>query len=174
MLNRIRHFAGKGESDRSGVKAASVLVPVTGARYDGDVVRLACELLESNQSSLHILYVIEVSREHPLDAPMNTVYMSGERVLSKLEEIANEYKCEPNADIVQVRKAGAAIVREAVFKEVDTIVMGSSYQESYGHYSLDERLLYVLRHSPCRVIISRDSISSARTRSSVSSFESDV
>ena len=160
MLNRIRQAARRGNQDHGGVKAPSVLVPVTGAAYDEEVVRLGCELLESNQSSLHILYVIEVSREHPLDAAMNSIYMSGERVLNKMEEIAGGYRCAINAEIVQVRKAGAAIVREAVFKDVDAIVMGSSYKETYGVYSLEEHIPYVLRHAPCRVILSREPIAS--------------
>lgn len=165
MLNRIRQAAQRGNQNRGGVRAPSVLVPVTGAAYDEDVVRLGCELLESNQSRLHILYVIEVSREHPLDAAMNAVYLSGERILSKMEEIASAYKCVINAEIVQVRKAGAAIVREAVFNDVDAIVMGSSYKETYGVYSLDEHIPYVLRHAPCRVILSREPITSQRTNS---------
>ncbi|MCY4654131.1 MAG: universal stress protein [Dehalococcoidia bacterium] len=149
----------------------SVLVPVTGAAHDEEVVRLGCELLESSQSNLHILYVIEVSREHPLDAAMNSIYMSGERVLNKMEEIASGYKCILNAEIVQVRKAGAAIVREAVFKEVDAIVMGSSYQETYGVYTLDEHIPYVLRHAPCRVILSREPLTTEIPNQRVPSFE---
>ncbi len=171
MLNRIRQAARRGNQNRDGVKAPSVLVPVTGAMYDEEVVRLGCELLESNQSRLHILYVIEVSREHPLDAAMDSVYMSGERVLNKMEEIAGAYKCAITAEIVQVRKAGTAIVREAVFKEVDAIVMGSSYKETYGVYSLDEHIPYVLRHAPCRVILSREPIASGLSSHNYHSFE---
>ncbi len=171
MLKRIRSATHRRESHRNGVRMPSVLVPVTGASCDEEVVRLGCELLESNQSRLHILYVIEVSREHPLDAAMNSVYTSGERVLSKMEEIASAYKCVLNAEIVQVRKAGAAIVREAVFKEVDAIVMGSSYKETYGVYSLDEHIPYVLRYAPCRVIVSREPIVSGRANQGAPSFE---
>ncbi len=171
MLKRIRSATHRGESRQTGVRMPSALVPVTGAKYDEEVVRLGCELLESAQSRLHILYVIEVSREYPLDAAMNTVYMLGERALSKMEEIASDYKCILNAEIVQVRKAGAAIVREAVFKEVDTIVMGTSYKETYGAYSLDEHIPYVLRHAPCRVIVSREPIVSAPSSRSAPAFE---
>ena len=174
MLNRIRQAARRGNQNRDGVRAPSVLVPVTGAVYDEEVVRLGCELLESNQSRLHILYVIEVSREHPLDAAMNSVYLSGERILSKMEEIAGAYKCVINAEIVQVRKAGAAIVREAVFKEVDAIVMGSSYKETYGVFSLDEHIPYVLRHAPCRVILSREPIASGLSGQAANFFERSV
>lgn len=173
MLNRIRQAANRRDPNRNGVRMPSVLVPVTGASYDQEVVRLGCELLESSQSRLHILYVIEVSREHPLDAAMNSIYMSGERVLNKMEEIAGGYKCVLNAEIVQVRKAGAAIVREAVFKDVDAIVMGSSYKETYGVYSLDEHIPYVLRHAPCRVIVSREPIASGSSGRRAPSVERD-
>lgn len=170
MLNRIRQATQRRDPARNGVRVPSVLVPVTGAAYDEEVVRLGCELLESSQSSLHILYVIEVSREHPLDAAMNSVYMSGERVLNRMEEIAGGYKCILSAEIVQVRRAGTAIVREAVFKEVDAIVIGSSYKETYGVYSLDEHIPYVLRYAPCRVIVSREPLSSGISSQVASSF----
>lgn len=170
MLNRIRQAAQRRDSSRNGVRVPSVLVPVTGVAHDEEVVRLGCELLESSQSSLHILYVIEVSREYPLDAAMNSVYMSGERVLNRMEEIASDYKCILSAEIVQVRRAGAAIVREAVFKEVDAIVIGMSYKETYGVYSLDEHIPYVLRYAPCRVILSREPLASRASSQAAASF----
>ena len=89
-----------------------------------------------------------------------------------MEEIASGHKCALNAEIVQVRKAGAAIVREASLKDVDVIVMGSSYKEIYGVYSMDEHIVYTLRYAPCRVIVSREPLSFSNQR--VPSFKRSI
>ena len=118
------------------MKVSSVLVPVTGDSIDQQMVRLACELLESSRSSVHILYVIEVGRGVPL--------------------VARNFKCNLEAELVQARKAGAAVVQEAVDKGVDAIVLGTPYHERFGAYSLGESIPYILEHAPCRVIVSRE------------------
>jgi nucleotide-binding universal stress UspA family protein len=138
------------------MKVSSVLVPVTGDRTDSQMVRLACELLESSRSSVHILYVIEVGRGVPLDADVAPAASKGEEVLKDMERIARNYKCNLEAELVQARKAGAAVVQEAVDKGVDAIVLGTPYQHRFGSYSLGESIPYILKHAPCRVIVSRE------------------
>ncbi len=172
MFDWIKHVSLRRDSRQDGAEAPSALVPVTGVAYDEEVVRLGCELLESSQGTLHILYVIEVAREYPLDAAMDSVYISGEKALAKMEEIASGYKCVSRAEIVQVRKTGAAIVREAALKQVDVIVMGSSYKEVYGVYSMDEHIAYTLKYAPCRVIVSREPLSFSARRAP--SFERSI
>ena len=158
MINWLRTSVQEGDAERNAVRAASVLVPVTGSDSDESVVRLACELLESGRSLLYILYVIEMPRAAPVDADITSASQQGERVLREMESVAKNYNCTLEAQLVQARKAGAAVVREAVDKGVDAIVMGIFHTEVYGSFSLGEYISYVLRHAPCRVIVSRDSI----------------
>ena len=138
------------------MKVSSVLVPVTGDSIDQQMVRLACELLESSRSSVHILYVIEVGRGVPLDADVAPAASKGEEVLKDMERVARNFKCNLEAELVQARKAGAAVVQEAVDKGVDAIVLGTPYHERFGAYSLGESIPYILEHAPCRVIVSRE------------------
>ena len=138
------------------MKVSSVLVPVTGDGTDQQMVRLACELLESSRSSVYILYVIEVGRGVPLDADVAPAASKGEEVLKDMEQVARNYKCNLEAELVQARKAGAAVVQEAAAKGVDAIVIGTSYQQRFGSYSLGESIPYILEHAPCRVIVSRE------------------
>jgi len=138
------------------MKIASVLVPVTGDSIDKQIVKLACELLETNRSSVYILYVIEVGRSVPLDADVAPAASKGEEVLKDMEQIARGYKCNLEAELVQARKAGSAVVQEAVNKAVDAIVVGLPYHERFGSYSLGESIPYILKYAPCRVIVSRE------------------
>ena len=152
---------GAGRRNQNGVRLASALVPVTGAALDSDMVRLACELLESRRSALHILYVIEVPRHTPVDAVIPEGIRDGERALESMEEIARRYNGVVEAEIIQARRAGPAVVREAVEREVDAIVAGVSASNVYGRYSFDASVSYILRHAPCRVILARDAMDDA-------------
>ena len=138
------------------MRPSSVLVAVRGEQSDDEVVSLACELLHPHRGKLHILYVIEVERGFPVDAEIAPATAKGEEVLKHMEDVAKTYKCKAEAELVQARQAGSAVVREAVDKSVDTIVIGIPYKERYGSYSLGETIPYVLRNAPCGVVVWRD------------------
>ena len=146
------------------MKVSSVLVPVSGDSCDEEMVRLACDLLESSRSIIHILYVIEVERGFPVDAEVTPAAAKGEQVLKDMESVARNYKCRMEAKLVQARKAGTAVVQEAVDKGVDAIVVGTSYKRPFGSYSLGASIPYILKNAPCRVIVSRDPAELEQTR----------
>ena len=138
---------------------SSALVSVTGEPSDDEVVGLACDLLNSNKSKLYLLYVIEVERGLPIDAEIAPATAKGEEVLNHLEQLARRHKFRPEAELVQARRAGLAVVKEAVDKNVDVIVLGSGYRQPYGSFSLGDTIPYVLKNAPCRVVVWRDSVS---------------
>lgn len=141
------------------MSASSALVAVRGDESDAEAVKLACEMLNSAKNTLHILYVIEVERGFPLDAEIAPAIAKGEEVLKDIEKVAKRYKCKSEAELVQARQSGCAIVQEAVEKRVDAIILGIGYQERYGSFSLGETIPYVLKNAPCQVVIWRDAIS---------------
>lgn len=135
---------------------SSVLAAVTGDSADDSAVRLACEMLTPQNGKLHLLYVIEVERGLPLDAEVAPATAKGEDVLRHVEDVAKAYKCEIEAELLQSRQTGSAIVQEAVDKEVDAIVLGIPYVEKYGSFSMGESAPYVLKNAPCKVVLWRD------------------
>jgi nucleotide-binding universal stress UspA family protein len=137
---------------------SSVLVAVRGDKCDDEVVRLACELLNSNKGMLYILHVIEVERGLPVDAEIDLATARGEEVLNHLEGVAGRYKCRTKAELIQARHAGSGVVQEAVVKGVDSIVLGLPFRERYGSFSLGETVPYVLKNAPCKVILWRDTM----------------
>lgn len=137
---------------------SSILVAVGGEQSDDGAVTLACRLLTPNKGRLFILYVIEVERGLPLDAEVAPATAKGEEVLRHTEEVAGAYRCVKQAELLQSRQAGSAIVQEAVDKQVEAIVLGTPYRERYGTFSMGETASYVLKNAPCKVLISRDPI----------------
>ena len=152
-LKKPNHTRNSGAN---GTRVSSVLVPVTGAPCDEDVVRLGCDLLDSGRSTLYMVYVIEVARDLPIDAVIALDTERGEETLRQMETVANGHKCTVEAQLVQARKAGAAVVREAVDRGVDAIVVGAPHSESHGAFSPGDYILYLLRYAPCRVIVVRE------------------
>ncbi len=132
------------------------LALVTGTPMDKSVVSIACDLVRPYKGQVWALYVIEVGRKLPVDAELPNETARGEHLLQRMEAFGRSLKCKVEGDILQARDIGAAIVREAVDRETDVIVTGMPYTERYGSPSLGEMVPYVLRHSPCRVVVYRE------------------
>lgn len=137
---------------------SNVLVAVQGNGSDKEAVERACDLLTPRRGSLYIVYVIEVERGLPVEAEIPAAASTGEEVLQRMERVAKSNRLNIQAEILQSRHSGPAIVQEAVEKQVDAIVIGIPYTEEYGSFSLGNTAPYVLKHAPCRVVIWRDSI----------------
>ena len=140
---------------------SSILVAVAGENSDEEAVKLACRLLSPGKGSLHVVYVIEVERGLPVDAEITPATARAEEVLKHMEEVTRPFKCNAQAELLQSRRAGPAIVHVAVDKGVDAIVVGVGYHEAYGSFSLGETAPYLLKNAPCRVILWRDAASAS-------------
>ena len=146
---------------------SSVLVAVTGETSDDEAVRLGCGLLNSSKGGLYILYVIEVERALPVDAEIGPATAKGEEVLKHMEQVAKPFKHKTQAELLQSREAGYAVVQEAVDKQVDAIVLSVPYTERYGSFSLGHTVPYVLEHAPCKVILWREDMPVTRSTNGV-------
>ena len=135
---------------------SSALVAVRGNANEEDAIKLAGELLNNSKSIMYILYVIEMARGLPLDAEVGVSSARGEQVLKRMEHLARRFKCKTEANLLQARQAGGAVIREAVDKKVDAIIINMPYNEQYGTFSLGETVPYLLKNAPCRVILCRD------------------
>lgn len=164
MIGWLKRPNHSRNASANGARVSSILVPVTGAPYDEDVVRLGCDLLDSGRSTLYMVYVIEVARDSPIDAVIAPDTERGEETLRQMETVANGHKCTVEAQLVQARKAGSAVVREAVDRGVDAIVVGAPYMEAHRAFSQGGYIPYLLRHAPCRVIVFRESASVTEAR----------
>ncbi len=137
-------------------KMKRILVPIEGTSPDQDALRLACAQAKRDHAEVVVLYVIEVPRNLPIDADVSNELERGERVLEDLLREAQHWGCRVQTDLLQAREAGAAIVGEAVERQVDLIIMGVPYREKFGNFQTEPRALYVLERAPCRVCLVRE------------------
>lgn len=132
-----------------------ILLAVLGDPTEDDLLRLACDLVRPSKGTIYALYVIEVPRQFPVDAEMAEEVARGDEVLRRVERALAGMKCSVAAELLQARDAGAAIVKEAVEREVDHILMGVSYRQRFGAFSLGRTITYVLQEAPCPVLVVR-------------------
>jgi nucleotide-binding universal stress UspA family protein len=140
------------------MKLNRVLVATRGSIADEEAMRLACELAKKSKAEIYVLYVIEVNRTLPLDAVVESDIEKAEKVLTRVEDIAAENKCEIQTDLIQSREAGSAIVDGAKEKKVDLILMGLNYKKRFGTFDLGKTIPHVLEEAPCRVLLLREPV----------------
>jgi nucleotide-binding universal stress UspA family protein len=142
-----------------------VMVAVKGNSVDEEVIRLACSLVEKGKGMVYVSHVIEVKRSLPLDAEPGAEIGKGEKVLDHAERIAEGLGYEVEAELLQAREVGPAIVDEAIEHGVDLIVLGIEYKKRLGEFSLGDTAPYVLKNAPCPVLLYRESIPSEEASS---------
>jgi nucleotide-binding universal stress UspA family protein len=130
-----------------------VLVPVVGTEADEEAMKLACRLAKKDKGKVWAVSVVAVKRALPLNAEIDSEIQSAEDVLDHMERIAEEEDYEVETDVLQAREAGPAIIDEAVERGVDLILMGIKYKKRFGQFSLGNVVPYVLKNSPCPVIL---------------------
>jgi nucleotide-binding universal stress UspA family protein len=136
---------------------SKILVPVVGSEVDGEAMKLACRLAknekEKEKSKIWAVSVVAIKRALPLDAEIDSEIKRAESVLDRVQSIAEEEEFEIETDVLQAREVGPAIVDEAVERGVSLIVMGIIYKRQFGQFSLGDVVPYVLKNSPCPVIL---------------------
>lgn len=130
-----------------------ILVPVIGTKINEEAIKLACWLAKKDKGKIWAVYVITVNRALPLEAEIKSEVSKAESVLDHAESVAEEQDYEIETDVLQAREPGAAIVDEAVERDVDLILMGITYKRRFGQFSLGSVVPYVLRNAPCRVLL---------------------
>ena len=138
--------------------AKNVLFPIKrGAGYE-DAFQLACSVAKGAKGKIHAIYVIEVKLELPLDAEIGEETSRGEDALAYIEHLAKEEKCSLEAEILQARQAGPAIVQEAVNIPADLIVLGINHRHNVTGFQVGETTNYILENSRCPVLLWRNRV----------------
>jgi nucleotide-binding universal stress UspA family protein len=130
-----------------------ILVPVAGTEADEEAMKLAVRLARKEKGKIWSVYVITIKRALPLDAEIKPEIEKAENILDKMEMVGEEENYEIETDVIQAREAGPAIIDEAVDRKVDVILMGVKYKRRFGQFSLGSVVPYVLKNSPCPVIL---------------------
>ena len=138
------------------MEVKKILVPVCGNSADEEAVKLACALAKKKKAEVYVVYIIEVPRTLPVDAQIDSEMQKAEELLTRSEDIAADQDWEIETDLLQAREAGSGIVGEAVERKVNLIIVGIPYKKRLGMFDLGDASRYVLRESPCPVLLYRE------------------
>ena len=117
-------------------------------------MELATSLLtKKGKGSICAVHIIPIERTLPLDAEIEPKIRKADDILTHIESFAEEKGYKIEADLLQSREAGLAIVNEAIEREADLILMGLPHKTRFGEFSMGDVVPYVLKNAPCRVII---------------------
>lgn len=135
-----------------------VVVPVRGGHASEEAFRVACLIAHRSKAKVYALYAIEVPYHLPLDAEMTEALARAENIFSSLEHIAKDEHVSLETQVVQTRHKGPAIVEEVKERGADLIVLGIDYSPLNGRDPSSSAVSYILRHSPCPVLVLRDGV----------------
>lgn len=139
-----------------------VIAVVADDPSDINTISRAADIVRDDHGHLYVVYVIKVQRSLPLDAEIEDLIARGEQVLHRSERLARLPRSDIDSQLLQARDIGPAVVHEAVVRDVDAIVIGTSYPTDYGSFSLGSDIPYILEHAPCDVILWREHSNAAR------------
>ena len=139
-----------------------LLVPVVAGQPSDDALDMACSLAAERGARIVALNVLEVPLGRPLDDDLAGLEDAANDELDEAIAIGDSYGIRVLDRLVRARSAGPAIVEEAERRGTEIIVIGTprklltrSQRAVFGR-TVD----YVLRHAPCRVMVtaSRDEV----------------
>ena len=139
-----------------------VLAVVSDNPSDINTISRAAEIVRDDHGQLFVVYVIKVERSLPLDAEIEEQVARGEQVLHRSERLARLPRSDIDSQLLQARMIGPAVVHEAIVRDADAIVIGTSYPTEFGAFSLGSDIPYILEHAPCDVILWREHSGSAK------------
>ena len=148
---RDRPAAGS-ENGTDQLRFRRILVPSFGQPAPDRAVTLACKLARPDGGTVEVLYVVEVPMSLPATADLPEQADRAGDAIARAEGIGRRFGVPVRGIVTKSRFAGKAIVDAASGEGADLIVLPdpSGRHDDWGRTGE-----YVLRNSPCNVIIER-------------------
>ena len=134
----------------------SILVPVAPGYPSDEAMDVAGRLATERGARIVALTVIEVPLELPLDASLPDEVAEANELLDEARAIGDSYGVRVIPRIVRARRAGRAIVDEAIRRNAEIIVMGGPRRvclRTGRRQIFGDTVDFVLKHAPSRVMV---------------------
>jgi APA family basic amino acid/polyamine antiporter len=136
-----------------GAEFHRILVPMKLGPIGEEMVATAVALAKDHDAAIDALFVILVPLEHAIDAPLHDLEEEAAASLAEAMLLGEEHGVHVEPITVRARSIGRAIVEEAVERESDLIVLGSSPRWRRQSAFFSPTVDYVLRTAPCEVLV---------------------
>ena len=157
-LRTVHTPAPPQSAPKDGAARASVIVVPLLASVDLTYgASLAGRIARGGKSEIRLVYIMEVARTLPLNAPLIDAEKAAQATLEQALQYAKQYNAPTFPHIERVREAADGILAAIRLHCADTIVLGAA-SEPEGDDSHEEfhSLVDTLLHrAPCEVLIGR-------------------
>ena len=136
-----------------GVDYRRVLVPMKLGPIGEEMVATAVALAKVREASVDAVFVIQVPLEYALDAPLLELEEQAAASLAEAVLLGDENGVRVEPVSVRSRSIGSAIVDQAIEREADLIVLGSSPRWRRQSTFFSPTVEYVLRNAPSEVLV---------------------
>lgn len=141
------------------------VLSLNGGPTDDLVIDFGCKLARADKTELLAIYVVEVDWRHDLEEDLGDQRENASRVLDLAEGMAEKENVALDAQLLQARDVGAALIDEAVALEADAIVLGLPYRMRFGgDFAMGNTIPYVLKSAPCSVFVIREPVAQSEVR----------
>jgi APA family basic amino acid/polyamine antiporter len=134
----------------------TILVPVAPGYPSDEAMDVACRLATERRATIVAVTVVEVPLELPLFATVPEEVAAANELLDEARAIGESYGVRVIPRMIRARKAGRAIVDEAIRRHAEIIVMGGPRRvrlRTGRRRIFGDSVDFVLRHAPCRVMV---------------------
>jgi APA family basic amino acid/polyamine antiporter len=138
------------------IEYTRLLVPVVEGAASDEAVEVAARLAADRGARIVAIAVVEVPLILPLDAELPGEEDRANAVLDEARAIGDLYGVDVVTRLVRARKAGRAIVDEAVRRDAEIVVMGAPRTERRRRTIFGDTADFVLKHAPCRVLVATE------------------
>jgi APA family basic amino acid/polyamine antiporter len=149
----LLHAAAPIEQLPPSAEFRRILVPMKLGPVGEEMVATAVALAKERGSSVDAVFVILVPLDRPLDAPLFELEEQAAASLAEAVLLGEEHGVRVEPVTVRHRAIGRAIVEQAVERNSDLIVVGSSPRWRRQSAFFSPTVDYVLRRSPCEVLV---------------------
>ena len=136
-----------------GAEFNRVLVPMKLGPIGEEMVATAVALAKDRDATVDALFVIVVPLEYALDAPLRDREEEAAASLAEAVLLGEENGVHVEPITVRARAIGQAILEQAVERESDLIVLGSSPRWRRQSAFFSPTVEYALRNAPCEVLV---------------------
>lgn len=133
----------------------TIIVGVSASPASLEAVTVACRAAKATRSRVLVIHVIEVKRSLAVNAELDAEARKGEQILRRAEEVAAQAGVTVEAELLQARQAGEALVEEARNRNADALAIGLGTSPVLGHFRMGKTAAYVLQYSPSSVWLIR-------------------
>jgi basic amino acid/polyamine antiporter, APA family len=136
------------------IEYRSIVVPVVRSVESEDALAAAARLAGERRSRVAIVHVLEIPMEQPITARLPEEEKVANSLLDDARAIVESHGVRAVTRLVRARSAGPAIVADAIARNAELVVLGAPRRGVGRRAPLFGRTArYVLKHSPCRVIV---------------------